>query len=262
MPRPVLAALLLLCYPTLALAQEGDAKPPIAQQDPESAYKDLVKAANKAVADWRAEAMKKVKEAQEAGTPIPAIAMAPPTKEFIGRAQELATQYAGTDDAVRFLVFVCKNASNEGNAVKKAVGTLLSAHTESAAIGDALGHLEMAAMRFGAKDKVISLFDEVVARNKNETCVAQALIARGSMRLQTAGSDEERKAAEEDLRKVATVTKNEAILKEAADALFEIEHLQVGCTAPDITAKDVDGVDFKLSDYRGKVVLLDFWGFW
>jgi peroxiredoxin len=31
---------------------------------------------------------------------------------------------------------------------------------------------------------------------------------------------------------------------------------------PDIVAKDTDGVDFKLSDYRGKVVLLDFWGFW
>ena len=44
--------------------------------------------------------------------------------------------------------------------------------------------------------------------------------------------------------------------------LFEIEHLQVGCTAPDIAGVDVEGAAFKLSDYRGKVVLLDFWGFW
>jgi cytochrome oxidase Cu insertion factor (SCO1/SenC/PrrC family) len=36
----------------------------------------------------------------------------------------------------------------------------------------------------------------------------------------------------------------------------------VGALAPEIAATDLDGVPFKLSDYRGKVVLLDFWGFW
>ena len=33
----------------------------------------------------------------------------------------------------------------------------------------------------------------------------------------------------------------------------------IGTPAREIAAKDLDGVDFKLSDYRGKVVLLDFW---
>jgi peroxiredoxin len=32
--------------------------------------------------------------------------------------------------------------------------------------------------------------------------------------------------------------------------------------APDIESEDLDGVKFKLSDYRGKVVVLDFWGDW
>ncbi|MBT7257007.1 MAG: redoxin domain-containing protein [Planctomycetaceae bacterium] len=32
--------------------------------------------------------------------------------------------------------------------------------------------------------------------------------------------------------------------------------------APEIAAEDIDGVKFKLSDYRGKVVVLDFWGDW
>jgi hypothetical protein len=44
--------------------------------------------------------------------------------------------------------------------------------------------------------------------------------------------------------------------------LFEIRNLKVGQVAPDITGVDLDGVQFKLSDYRGKVVVLDFWGFW
>lgn len=37
---------------------------------------------------------------------------------------------------------------------------------------------------------------------------------------------------------------------------------RVGKLAPEIEGEDVDGVPFKLSDYRGKVVLLDFWGHW
>ena len=32
--------------------------------------------------------------------------------------------------------------------------------------------------------------------------------------------------------------------------------------APEIEAEDLDGVNFKLSDYRGKVVVIDFWGDW
>lgn len=40
------------------------------------------------------------------------------------------------------------------------------------------------------------------------------------------------------------------------------KNLKVGKVAPDIEGPDIDGVNFKLSDYRGKVVLLDFWGDW
>ncbi len=50
--------------------------------------------------------------------------------------------------------------------------------------------------------------------------------------------------------------------EQARTAIFEIEHLAVGKVAPDIEGEDLDGVKFKLSDYRGKVVLLDFWGDW
>jgi hypothetical protein len=41
--------------------------------------------------------------------------------------------------------------------------------------------------------------------------------------------------------------------------LFKLRHLAVGKEAPDIEGEDQDGRRFKLSDYRGKVVLLDFW---
>jgi outer membrane protein assembly factor BamB len=47
--------------------------------------------------------------------------------------------------------------------------------------------------------------------------------------------------------------------EEAKASLFEIRHLAVGKEASDIEGKDQDGKPFKLSDYRGKVVLLYFW---
>jgi hypothetical protein len=35
-----------------------------------------------------------------------------------------------------------------------------------------------------------------------------------------------------------------------------------GPVAPEIVGDDLDGVPLRLSDYRGQVVLLDFWGDW
>jgi len=37
---------------------------------------------------------------------------------------------------------------------------------------------------------------------------------------------------------------------------------KVGKLAPEIEGKDLEGRKFKLSDYRGKVVMLDFWASW
>jgi len=55
---------------------------------------------------------------------------------------------------------------------------------------------------------------------------------------------------------------NEAQRKDAEGELHALKTLRVGKEAPEIKAGDLDGKDFKLSDYRGKVVLLDFWGNW
>lgn len=38
--------------------------------------------------------------------------------------------------------------------------------------------------------------------------------------------------------------------------------LAIGNQAPEIIGKDVDGKEMKLSDYKGQVVVLDFWGDW
>jgi peroxiredoxin len=48
----------------------------------------------------------------------------------------------------------------------------------------------------------------------------------------------------------------------AKGELFELRHLNVGQRAPEISGMDLQGEPLSLSDYRGRVVLLYFWGSW
>lgn len=58
------------------------------------------------------------------------------------------------------------------------------------------------------------------------------------------------------------VEDNEDLLKLAKRELFVIQKLALGQKTPEITGQDLKGEEFALSQYRGKVVLLSFWGNW
>ena len=76
-------------------------------------------------------------------------------------------------------------------------------------------------------------------------------------------STESEKQYELVLSKYADVQSGQETLGAVAKGeLFELRFLSIGKTAPEIEAEDLDGKKFKLSDYRGKVVMLDFWGNW
>lgn len=47
-----------------------------------------------------------------------------------------------------------------------------------------------------------------------------------------------------------------------ADLVNRIHHATVGGTLPDLTGTRFDGVEENLNDYRGRVLLLDFWATW
>lgn len=86
----------------------------------------------------------------------------------------------------------------------------------------------------------------------------------------TSDADKLREEAEQLLNKViadeelsaVVLYRDRTIGKLAAGDLFEMKNLREGLVAPEIEGEDIDGVQFKLSDYRGKVVFLDFWGDW
>lgn len=265
---PVITALFLLgswSSPPL-LAQTGQEPPASTKpaQDPKAEYRQLVKDLNAAVSAHQQNLEKLIAEAEaaaQAGKPIPAIPMVPPTKEFIDRAMTHAEEYAGKDDAVRFLVFIVKNATDEKNAVIKAFRTLVADHTGNPDLAGALRFLGRAE-RFIGRQRLLDGLATIESENKTPAVIANVHLLRGTILFENPENEEQRAAGIADLERVATVTDDEDLKKQAAGVLFEARHLAVGCQAPDIVAQDTEGVSFMLSDYRGKVVLLDFWGFW
>ena len=49
---------------------------------------------------------------------------------------------------------------------------------------------------------------------------------------------------------------------ERIEAIEFARKLAIGKPVPDIVGSDLDGVEFKLSDYQGNVVMISFWGQW
>jgi len=58
---------------------------------------------------------------------------------------------------------------------------------------------------------------------------------------------------------VKSAFRDETIGAVAKRELYELRNLAVGMKAPAVKGVDQDGKEFALSDYQGKVVLLDFW---
>ena len=92
---------------------------------------------------------------------------------------------------------------------------------------------------------------------------SQNLVAL-TMGILMARSADEAKRAEglELLRTLAAEHPGQDIGKRASNEVFRQENLSPGALAPDFEGKTIDGVPLKLSSLRGKIVLLDFFGFW
>ena len=76
------------------------------------------------------------------------------------------------------------------------------------------------------------------------------------------GSEEERARGLDLLREVVEAWPDSDPAAAARGKIFRYENLLVGQKVPDFEAEDAEGNAFRLSDYEGKVTVVDFWGFW
>lgn len=109
---------------------------------------------------------------------------------------------------------------------------------------------------------VLAQLEAFAAKTKNKEAGAQALLKCYGIRSGVSSSGEQAEKAARLREQLKSEYKDTQVGKRLSQEDFRAAHLVPGKPAPDFKAVDVDGVEFKLSDYKGKVVLLDFWGFW
>ena len=68
--------------------------------------------------------------------------------------------------------------------------------------------------------------------------------------------------AEKLLKGIAEKATKKEVKEAARTELNHIVTFAIGKVIPEVEGEDSDGKKFKMSDYRGKVVLLDFWAGW
>ena len=200
----------------------------------------------------KSDAYKKAREAndREATTALFSKIKRPDTSSFVALAQACAKAYEGTEDAVPFLGWAATNC-RDAATVENLFGTVCKTHLESKHIAKLVGATPRHFRTLG-KDKVKDFLSDVIAQNKHSEVLAEAYLIRG----------EYLGGGEDDLKKVVELVPDSVLALRAQGPKFEEENLQIGMKVPDIVGEDLDGVEFKLSDYHGKVVVLDFWGDW
>ena len=134
---------------------------------------------------------------------------------------------------------------------------IANANTESDAAYAAIGWAKYT-RQIPVFKETLDLNPSVVARLSAEQVAYISRPRTEAERAAIAAALEQAMAKSDDLASDS----DKAIRDTASTELFELRNLYVGQVAPDMEGMDLDGVKFRLSDYRGKVIMLDFWGHW
>lgn len=269
--------------------------PLCAGQDPPGDRAAQVAAIQKEFQDAQTAAFKKYGAAKTDEEKQRAMADIPQPTAFIARLWAIVDADAKDAAARDAMVWILQ--SGDGTDKDKARGLVLAHHVEATELGDACS-----ALVYEPKPQNLEFVATIAAKSPHAAVRGKALWAKAQLQNQAVAAAarlaDDTMPAENRARYVAHLGEAtvawlkaldgakfaaesealyEQIAKECGDIelwrgrsladaakgeLFEMRNLAIGKVAPDIVGKDADGVEFKLSDYRGKVVVLDFWGFW
>ncbi len=152
-----------------------------------------------------------------------------------------------------------------GPEVEQAAEVILREHVASSNL--AFLCQELVRSRHPCAEKLLRA---VLEKNPNAHVKGQACFALASLLKNQADKGGGEKAAAEAEQLFQRVISDFAEVRSdgrkladlAEPELSELQRLGVGKEAPEIEGEDLDGRKMKLSDYRGKVVVLTFWGTW
>jgi hypothetical protein len=186
-----------------------------------------------------------------------------PTAAVLDAVLKRAEKDEKDPDVADVLAWVATSAYYQP-AGKKAAEQLIDKHPDHPAIE----RICMVAANMKGGDELLK---KILAKDPKPKVKAAATLGLGkalaektdALGDQPAEADKAAAEAEKYLLAAAELYTDDQVRKKDIDAeLRVIRTMRVGKVAPEIKAPDLDGKEFKLSDYRGKVVMIDFWGNW
>lgn len=233
-------------------------------------FDDLSKAYHEALQKWF-EAYRAAQKEEGEDKPVDLKKLPPqPEAEFFPKFKELAKAQMGKPAGAKALAWVAAMAGPDPKRQADgewAVDELARNYASEAGIANALLQVRYAAYS-GNAGKLIQLYEKVLEVNKDEDARAEAKfnLAWTLSECMHNASKSDREAAKkrsgELFREMAREFPKHDRTREAEGFIFELDNLQIGMKAPEISGEDADGKTIKLSDFKGKVVVIDFWGFW
>jgi S1-C subfamily serine protease/thiol-disulfide isomerase/thioredoxin len=191
-----------------------------------------------------------------------------PAAKFAARFFEVAEHERKSPVALRALSHLCEVCGHDDSQecndwLRRATDRLLEDHVDAPNLAK-LALMVSETPHAAARDFLRRLAEK--SGNRTTQGLSCFLLAMRLTEDEAAGDDGRREALalfDRVEREYADVrVAGSALGEEAAEMAYVFKYLSVGQAAPEIVGKDVDIVDFKLSDFRGKVVLLDFWANW
>ncbi len=175
----------------------------------------------------------------------------PDRDKYAGQMLAAAEKNIEDPAALDALIWVLASGRQGSEPVTKALTVLQRHFVESDRMNTVCEALE-----FDDSDASKALLKELVQKNPHPNVKGAAALTLGQLHAEVDPQQAERYFA--DAEKHGTTKQRES----ARQHLFQMKNLTVGKVAPEIEGEDVDGRKFRLSDYRGQVVLLSFWGDW
>jgi len=212
---------------------------------------------------WLSDYRTKLQKAEEDGTDLPMMSMVPPLGPVLAKFQAAATDYAGTEDAVQFLTWIAQSGMqiDEKGAIAAFV-TLFESHVKSEGLEDLVESFQYLTEVLG-EERGTRYLAKVEAESPVADVRDWAAFARLSPILDNSTLDSKAfTEAKAEFKQVIERTESRRLRGQMEFKVRLIETFGLGMVAPDISGVDLDGVAFKLSDYKGKILFVDFWGDW
>jgi hypothetical protein len=218
-----------------------------------------------------------IKKLETESQPVDVDKLPHPDREFYPQFRAHAEKHAGQPAALPALTWLLENNNwiTDGERrqveLRWVVDRLGSDHAADPNIKDAMDSLSWLSEP-AVRDIVQPLYERVVKDNPDAGAKASAafniaktdyvcrVVSDGAGARSEVVGDVKR--ARELFGQVVREYPDTEAAERAAGYIFELDHLQIGMKAPDFAGTDVAEREIKLSDFRGRVVVVAFWGYW